>query len=72
MSSWWNTKFMSDGTNKQFDPAKVRGKAAAYADSRTKCNRSDNRWDAFYRGYLSGYLTSQREKFAILRLKLKQ
>lgn len=72
MSSWWNNKTMSDGSNRSFDPKKVRGKAAAYADSRTKYNRDDPKWDAFYRGYLSGYLTSQREKFANIRLRLKQ
>lgn len=72
MSSWWNQKFMGDGTNRRFDPAKVRGKAAAYADNRTKYNRADPRWDAFYRGYLSGYLVCQREKFALIRLKVKK
>lgn len=65
MSSWWNAK------DRKFKPGMVRGKAAAYADSRTKFNRDDPRWDAFYRGYLSGYLASQREKFATLRLRVK-
>lgn len=72
MTSWWNSKTMIDGSNRKFDPAKARGKAAAYADSRTKANRTDPKWDAFYRGYLSGFLASQREKFAEIRLKLKQ
>lgn len=65
MSSWWNDK------TRKFDPKAVRGKAAAYADSRCK-DRKSPIWDAFYRGFLSGYLKSQREKFAVIRLKLEQ
>lgn len=66
MSSWWNAK------DRQFNPKLVRAKAAAYADLRCKNNRDDPKWNIFYRGFLSGYLASQREKFAIIRLKLKQ
>lgn len=65
MTSWWNDK------QRTFKPGMVREKAALYADNRCKFNRDDPRWEAYYRGYLSGYLTSQRNKFAALRVALR-
>lgn len=71
MSSWWNTPVKSDGSNREFKEESARGKAAVYAD-KVVADRSVPLWKLVYMAYLAGYLKSQREKFANIRLQLKQ
>lgn len=65
MSSWWNDP------DRKFKEETARGKAAVYAD-KIAGDRKYPMWKLVYMAYLSGYLKSQREKFALIRLKLKQ
>lgn len=71
MYSWWNNPKNSDGSDRKFNPETARGKAAIYAD-KVVGTRKYPMWKLVYMAFLAGYLKSQREKFAIIRLKLKQ
>ena len=70
MASWWNNPLKSDGSKREFKEDSARGKAAAYADKLVG-SRKFPLWKLIYMAYLAGYLRSQREKFAELRIKLR-
>lgn len=61
---------MSDGTKREFKEDSARGKAATYADKVIR-TRKLPLWQLVYMAFLAGYLKSQREKFAELRLRIK-
>lgn len=69
-SSWWNDPLNSDGSLREFKEETARGKAAKYADKVVGTRRLPL-WKLVYMAYLAGYLKSQREKFASIRLKVK-
>lgn len=62
-SSWYNPR----PANAKRAP--VRAMASAYADKYYKSNTRE--WEVAYESFLSGYLKSQRARFAEIRLKVE-